>query len=61
VNAAVVALGIFASLAFEETGLDMVAFAVVALASVAVLRQSGRPGCACRSPSTPPRRSVLGW
>lgn len=41
-NASVVALGIFANLAFEETALDMVAFAVVALVSLAVLL-SARP------------------
>lgn len=40
-NAAVVALGIFANLAFEDTGLDMVAFAVVALVSVGILGTAG--------------------
>ena len=41
VNAAVVALGIFANLAFEETVLDMVAFAVVAVTALGVLASAG--------------------
>lgn len=40
-NAAVVALGIFANLAFEETVLDMVAFAVVAGSALGVLAWAG--------------------
>ena len=41
-NAAVIAVGIFANLAFEETGLDLAVFALVAVVSNAVLWLSGR-------------------
>jgi len=41
-NAAVIALGIFANLAFEEATLDMVAFALVGVVANAVLWLTGR-------------------